>query len=326
MPSPHMRQVLHRIFIKDRRLHPLWRASFYLSAYVLVTLVVQIAALSLYMLYSLSKGVTPLAVGQAILGGPSPTWLELVLTGLGFLVVLVLTYLFRRFLDGKDFVTLGFRRQRLLLDTAFGLALGFVLMAGIFFVEWGLGLLAVEHQVWDERAIIKAVGDVSLALLFFAIAGANEEIVFRGYVLPNLTEGMGRVAAVIVSSLVFGVFHVWNPNVSFIAIVNISLAGVVFAYAYLLSGNLWLPMALHFSWNFFQGAVFSLPVSGIVVRGLLETHPRPGADWITGGAFGPEAGLSGLVALLLAGVFLWLWSRTAVRHQGGEAHPPGEQQ
>ncbi len=317
MPSPHARQVLHRIFIKDRRLHPLWRASFYLIAYVLVTLVVQVAALSLYMLYSLLKGAAPLAVGQAILGGPSPTWPELVLTGLGFLVVLALTYLFRRFLDGKDFVTLGFRRQRLFLDTAFGLMLGCVLMAGIFFVEWGLGLLTVERRIWDAGAVIKAVGDVSLSLLFFAIAGANEEIVFRGYVLPTLAEGMGRGAAVVVSSVVFSIFHVLNPNVSLVAIVNISLAGVVFAYAYWLSGNLWLPMALHFSWNFFQGAVFSLPVSGIVVRGLLQTHPRPGAEWITGGVFGPEAGLSGSLALILACAFLWVWSRVIGRLRGG---------
>jgi membrane protease YdiL (CAAX protease family) len=296
--------LLHRIFIKDGRLHPLWRAGFYIVAYVVMTLIMQFAVLIPYMFYKVLTGVSPEAAGQEILGGPSPSLLGFVLAVLGLLGVLVLTYTFRRFLDRESFVSLGFRRHRWVLDTAFGFLLGGVFMAGVFFFEWGAGLLIVERTVWDSRSVTTLI----TTLLFFIIAGTNEEVVFRGYLIPNLQGGVGSVAAVIVSSLLFGIFHVLNPNVSLIAIVNIALAGVVYAYAYLLSRNLWLPIALHFSWNFFQGAVFSMPVSGLVVRGLLETSPQPGADLITGGVFGPEAGLSGFVALILTCTCLWFWS------------------
>lgn len=308
MSMMDVRHPLNRIFIKDGRLHPLWRAFFYVVVYVVVTLLVQIAVLFPYMFYKLLSGIS--SVGQALLSGSSPSLLEFALAVLGFFATLGLTYLFRHFLDRTSFVSLGFHRHRWALDTVFGFLLGFVLMAGIFFVEWGTGLLTIERAVWDTESAITAVSSLAISPLFFVIATANEELVFRGYLIPNLREGIGIVAAVIVSSLVFGGFHVLNPNASPIAIVNIALAGVVFAYAYLLSGNLWLPIAFHFSWNFFQGSVFSFPVSGIVVRGLLDTRPRPGADLITGGAFGPEGGLSGFAALALACVLLWLWSRT----------------
>ncbi|MDY7041685.1 MAG: type II CAAX endopeptidase family protein, partial [Chloroflexota bacterium] len=295
------------------KLHPLWRASLYLFNYVVLTLVAQLAVLIPYLLCQLLTGTSPAVVEQALLGGPSPSRLEFVLTVLGFLVVLALTYLFRHLLDGQSFISLGFRRHRWALDTAFGVLLGFVIMAGIFFAEWGAGLLIIEHTTWNTESLTAAMGNLIIALAFFAIAGANEEIVFRGYLIPNLREGIGVIAAVIVSSFGFGIFHILNPNASLVAILNIALAGVVFAYAYLLSGNLWLPIAFHFSWNFFQGAVFSLPVSGIAVRGLLVVRPLPGADLITGGAFGPEAGLSGLIALAVASVGLWLWSQAISR-------------
>jgi len=309
MPMMNIRQLLRRVFIKDGRLHPLWRAFFYIVAYVAVTLAVQIAILFPYVFYKLLTGVSPAAVGQAILGGPSPSSLEFVLTVSGFFVVLGLTYAFRRFLDRASFVSLGFHRHRWALDAAFGLLLGFVLMAGIFFAEWGAGLLTIERTVWHTESAVTAVSNLTVSLLYFIVVGANEEIIFRGYLISNLREGLGKVTAVIISSMVFGAFHVLNPNASLIAIANIALAGAVFAYAYLVTGNLWLPIAFHFSWNFFQGPVFSFPVSGIVTRGLLDTRPRPAADLITGGAFGPEAGLSGLTALVLACACLWLWSR-----------------
>lgn len=316
MSIPGFRPLLLRVFTRDGRLHPLWRVFFYLVTYVTANLVIQVSVVFPYFFYKLMIGASPADVGRALLGGPSPSLLEFFLTVLSFGAVLGITYLFRRFLDRASFVTLGFRRRRVKSDMVFGILLGFVLMAGLFFAEWGAGLLAVEHKRWDGAVAITAVYNVSISLLFFIVAAANEEIVFRGYLIPNLEEEINKIAAVIVSSLVFGAFHVLNPHANLIAIINIALAGAVFAYAYLSSGNLWLPIAFHFAWNFFQGAVFSLPVSGLVMRGLLITHPRPGFDLITGGAFGPEAGLSGFIALVLACVCLRLWSRAGVQDAG----------
>ncbi|MCR4407970.1 MAG: CPBP family intramembrane metalloprotease [Anaerolineae bacterium] len=309
MSIPGFRRLLLRVFTKDGRLHPLWRACFYLMTYVAVTLVIQISVVFPYFFYKLILGASPTDIGRALLGGPSPSVVECVLIVLELLTALGITYLFRRFLDRASFVSLGFRRRNLGTDIAFGVLLGLVLMAGIFFAEWGSGLLIIERAAWNVEPLAVIMGNLVISLPFFIAVAVHEEVVFRGYLVSNLAEGMDKVVAVMVSSLVFGAFHVLNPHASLIAIVNIALAGVVFAYAYLSSGNLWLPIAFHFSWNFFQGPVFSLPVSGIVMRSPLVIHPRPGFDLITGGAFGPEAGLSGFVALVLAWAGLGLWSR-----------------
>lgn len=316
MSIPGFRPLLLRVFTKDGRLHPLWRAFFYLVVYVVVTLVIQISVVFTYFFYKLMLGVSPADVGRALLGGPSPSVVECVLIVLELLTALGVTYVFRRFLDRASWVSLGFRRRNLGSDIALGILLGFVLMAGIFFAEWGSGLLIIERAAWNVEPLVVIMGNLAISLPFFIAVGVHEEVVFRGYLVSNLEEGMDRVAAVIMSSLVFGAFHVLNPHANLIAIINIALAGAVFAYAYLSSGNLWLPIAFHFSWNFFQGPVFSLPVSGLVMRGLLIIHPRPGFDLITGGAFGPEAGLSGFIALVLACVCLRLWSRGRARNAG----------
>jgi len=100
-----------------------------------------------------------------------------------------------------------------------------------------------------------------------------------------------------------------NPNFNLFAALNIALAGVAFCYAYLITGNLWLPLAFHFSWNFFQGPVFSFPVSGMISGGLLLTQVSQAGSAITGGAFGPEGGLTGLGAQLLGLLILWLWAK-----------------
>jgi membrane protease YdiL (CAAX protease family) len=132
---------------------------------------------------------------------------------------------------------------------------------------------------------------------------------FRGYILQNLREWPGTILAVVISSILFGLVHGLNPNFNLLAALNIALAGVAFCCAYLITGNLWLPLAYHFSWNFFQGPVFSFPVSGMISGGLLLTQVSQAGSAITGGAFGPEGGLTGLGAQLLGLLLLRLWAK-----------------
>ena len=81
--------------------------------------------------------------------------------------------------------------------------------------------------------------------------------------------------------------------------VNIVLVGIVFAVACLRTGSLWFAIGLHWAWNFGLGALFSLPVSGFRLRGLMVTEIRPVHDWLSGGEFGPEGGAVGMAAILL---------------------------
>jgi hypothetical protein len=136
----------------------------------------------------------------------------------------------------------------------------------------------------------------------------NEELLARGYLLQTLAQGLGRPLAVFVSSSLFALGHLFNPNASPVAVAGLLFAGLLLASAYLVSGRLWLPIGLHQSWNFFLGPIFGFPVSGIGNGGLLRPM-AVGPDLLSGGEFGPEASLIGVAAELLGMVVLWLLGR-----------------
>jgi hypothetical protein len=131
-----------------------------------------------------------------------------------------------------------------------------------------------------------------------------EEILFRGYGFQRLVEAVGQVGAVVLMSAFFGFVHIENPSVSVLSTVNTILAGILFSVAYLRTRALWLPITLHWAWNFFQGQVFSLPVSGLHMPHPLFDVRITGPSWLTGGAYGPEGGLV-VTAVALAGI-LWM--------------------
>jgi hypothetical protein len=183
-------------------------------------------------------------------------------------------------------------------------------MGLIFLVEWGLGWLTVEGFSWQIQSFASLLTGLCAYLLISVAVAFYEELAFRGYILQNLRADWGVLAAVVASSFLFGGYHGLNPNVTWLALLNISLAGVFLAACYLVTRSLWLPMAFHFSWNFVQGPILSLPLSGLTTTGLLVTRIE-GNALLTGGAFGPEGGLLGTAALCLGlGVLLiWRWAR-----------------
>jgi len=298
-----------RWFILDGRLRSGWRVALYLGGYLTALLAIQLPAGVLYVGYLMLRGRGDMAdVLAAIQPAGLPLWFLLLLKFFELLALLLLTFAFRRWLDRRDFASLGFHRRRGWgWEALIGLGLGGAQMCFIFGVEWAGGLLSVG--LLDGRALLQGLARGGLAVLLFGLVAVGEELMFRGYLLVNLHQGAGPVVGLGLSSLLFGLFHALNPNFNLIALFNITLAGLVFGYAWLVTGNLWLPMAYHFSWNFFQGPVFSLPVSGVRYGGLLAVSDRGVVSIITGDAFGPEGGLVGTVALLSALPVLWAWGR-----------------
>lgn len=304
-----MMEVLKRLFIQDDRLRSGWRVTLYVILYLVGLLAMQTLVLVPYMMYLIYQGTrTPTELLSVMQPERLPLWLHLALKIAELVMLLPLTYAFRRLLDRRDFVSLGFRRARgWTLDLTLGLGLGGLQMAFIFGVEWVGGWLSVG--LLDGAALMQGVAAGGVAAVLFVLVAVSEELAFRGYLLVNLRDGAGTALALLLSSLLFGVFHMLNPNFKPLAPVNIALAGVAMGYGWLVTGNLWLPIAYHFSWNFFQGAVFSLPVSGVRYGGLLAVADRGTAPWLTGAAFGPEGGIVGTLALLTAFPVLWVWGR-----------------
>jgi membrane protease YdiL (CAAX protease family) len=218
-------------------------------------------------------------------------------------------YLARRFLDRRSFVSLGLRMdRRALIDTLTGMGIAAVIMALIFAIEFIFGWLKIEGFVWNlQPASSFAPGLIFFFVLFLAV-GFYEELLSRGYHLQNLEEGMNTPLAVFLSSAIFGVGHYGNPNATWFSVLGIIAAGYFLAYGYLRTRQLWLPIGLHIGWNIFEGPVFGFPVSGIVTDRLLH-HQVNGPELITGGAFGPEAGLILLPAIALGVVLIYYYTQ-----------------
>jgi membrane protease YdiL (CAAX protease family) len=298
---------LSSLFVAAGRLRTGWRVTLYLVCYLVGLFTVQVPIAVVYVVYlALAKGEQGLAA--ALQPSSYPLWFLLLLKVGELALLLPLTYAFGRWLDKRRFVTLGFRPDRgWTLELLLGLALGAAQMGGIFGVAWAGGWLSVGWL--DGAALVRGLAQGVLAAGLFALGALGEEVMFRGYLQVNLQEGSGALLALLLSSLLFGIFHVMNPSFGWMPLVNIALAGLAMGYARLATGNLWLPIAYHFAWNFFQGAVLALPVSGVRYGGLLAVADAGTRPWLTGAAFGPEGGLIGTVALLTAFPVFWLWGR-----------------
>jgi len=178
-----------------------------------------------------------------------------------------------------------------------GLLLGFVLFSFI------VGIAAL----FDVYNIVGNGGtsDVVVALVGLAIMPAfMEELLFRGILFRWLEAFGGSWFALALTSGLFGLAHIMNPNATAFSSFAIAVeAGVLLGGAYMLARNLWLPMGLHAAWNFTQGEIFDVPVSGVDAHGLV-TAQMSGPELLSGGTFGLEASVLALVPATAVGVWL----------------------
>ena len=174
-----------------------------------------------------------------------------------------------------------------------GLLIGIVGLTAAAALLLAPGMLTYRPQAGTTGEWLATLGQDAAV---FAVAALAEEAVFRGYPFQVLVRIAGAPVAVIVSSVGFAAVHRNNPEVSVFALVNIFLAGVVFALAFLRTLSLWFVTTLHLGWNWAMATLFDLPVSGIQQfdTPLYEPTVR-GPVWFTGGEFGPEGGVVGTI-------------------------------
>ncbi|MFA6233234.1 MAG: type II CAAX endopeptidase family protein [Bacteroidota bacterium] len=175
------------------------------------------------------------------------------------------------------------------------LGIGITLLLQLLLV--GMELLFGEARMLSGHVTISHTLSLLLyGLLSFILVGFAEEILVRGYAFRVLLKQGSTVIALLLTSGLFSLMHAANPGIGWIGFANIFLAGIWLGVARVVTGSLWLSVGMHIGWNYFLGPVFGFPVSGIIERSLFITKPA-GADWISGGVFGPEGGI--LVTLLL---------------------------
>jgi membrane protease YdiL (CAAX protease family) len=215
----------------------------------------------------------------------------------------------RRVFDRRSVKSLGLNLDRQAWkDVLTGIGIAVLQTGFVFVLEAGLGWLKVVGYAWQQRSPMSIWQGFLLWLVIFLAVGFYEELFNRGYQLQNLEEGLNTFWAVLLSSLVFGVAHLLNPNASWLSAIGITLSGIFLAYAYLRTRLLWLSIGLHIGWNVFLGPVFGFPVSGLDNLGLIQVRVD-GPVLFTGGEFGPEAGLVLLPALGLGTLLVWLVTR-----------------
>ena len=182
-------------------------------------------------------------------------------------------------------------------DLALGLGGGTLLFSLVVLVAALVGVYDIVGA-GSTRSILYALVTIGM------IPGVVEEVLFRGILFRHLEDFGGTWFALALTSILFGVAHIFNDNATVFSSFAIAVeAGVLLGGAYILTRSLWAPIGLHVAWNFTQSQIFDVPVSGNDGIGLVEAK-LSGPEVLSGGAFGLEASVIALVIATAAGVWL----------------------
>ena len=181
-------------------------------------------------------------------------------------------------------------------ELGFGLAFGVLLFCSTVGILAALGIYQVTgNNGWQTMLAVLPASILS---------GVLEEVLIRGIAFRILEQWLGSWVALGISAVIFGALHLLNPGATLLNAAAISIeAGILLAAAFMLTRRLWLCIGIHVAWNFTQGGVFSVAVSGGQSKGLLQSK-MIGPDWLTGGAFGAEASVVALGVCFAAGIVL----------------------
>ena len=220
---------------------------------------------------------------------------NVILSAMGLIPLALIIYTFRKFLDRKSISSMGFSFKNRTRDIFVGFLMAVILFIFGSFILVELNAIGLTYIGFDLSSFL-------LSFVLFTIVAFNEEILMRGYILNNLMSSTNKYLALLISAVIFSVLHGLNPNISFLAFINLMLAGTILGSTYIFTKNLWFPISLHLFWNFFQGPVLGYSVSGMKISSIFKVTLM-GSNTINGGQFGFEASLVCTVLLIIA-IFL----------------------
>ena len=200
-----------------------------------------------------------------------------------------------RFIEARHLSSMGLRRRKAAAHYFLGFAVGIVMMSALVGISWLFG--AVEIMVCKNVNY----GAIGLFFLGFLIQGASEEFMFRGYFMNTLGSRFHWLTAVGISAAAFSLAHIANPGYNLLVFFNLTLFGA-FAGLYMICfDDIWGVCAIHFVWNFTQGCVYGISVSGTgETESLLRTTSSGSSALLTGGDFGIEGSIFTTLVLLAA--------------------------
>ncbi|MDL2223613.1 CPBP family intramembrane metalloprotease [Bacteroidales bacterium OttesenSCG-928-M11] len=217
------------------------------------------------------------------------------------LIVIIFSYIgYCKWIEGRSIRSLGFSRKGITRQYIQGAVLGF----GMISISLGLCFAtgAMEYQGISESI---SWGIIFLFLLGFMVQGMSEEVMLRSYTMVSLSNRMHIVWAILISSILFGLLHCFNNSFSWVAMLNLVLYGIFASLYFLSTDNIWAVGAQHSIWNWAQGNVYGINVSGIEVNDTISRFtPVEGKDFISGGGFGLEGGIAVTIVLVFGIIYL----------------------
>ena len=220
--------------------------------------------------------------------------LDLILTTAPMILVY---FLYVKLIEKRPIWSMGFKLKKGWLSKYIkGFIIGGLLIGLIAILVLLTGSASISYVGVSVGQIIPFI----LVIIGWIIQGASEEIMMRGHMLPVLSIKWGALIAIVISSLYFSILHIFNSGINLISLVNLSLAGVLFAVYVFYDDSLWGACALHSSWNFVQGNIVGSKVSGLDMNtGNIFLMTPKGNELLSGGAFGLEGSIITTIVLIL---------------------------
>lgn len=237
-----------------------------------------------------------------------PSWITMLVLVLNFLLGVVAAFYCKIF-EKRKLPTMGLVKGCALRSYGLGALLGAVSFSAVLGLAAAFGGLRITGM----SLTVSMLPSLLLLLVCFVLQSAGEELLVRGYLMTSLSKRYRLPVCVGMSAVVFGLLHVSNPGVNFVAFLNIVLVGVVLGLYMLLTGDIWGACGYHALWNFCQGSVFGVSVSGLNTGTSVFTAEITGhSDLLTGGDFGLEGSLcTTFVMLATIGILVFFLSRRA---------------
>ena len=233
--------------------------------------------------------------------------LSLLITLFSFVFISLLVFFRVKVIEKRSLSSIGFNKNNWLKKYSLGFLIGLAMMSIIVLILLPFGYITIEKNPIQPVGV-SAIASVLVILFGWIIQGATEEIVTRGWLLNVLSTKYNIGVGLLISSTLFGLMHLTNPNVNYIAVINIILVGLFYGLYVIKTNDLWAVCGMHSAWNFAQGNIFGFKVSGLDVSvGSLIDLNLVGSDFVTGGIFGPEAGITATFILLASiGILLFI--------------------
>lgn len=219
-------------------------------------------------------------------------------------------FIWMKFIEKREFKTIGFPKDSFIKKYIIGFILGIIMMTSCVLLLYYLDMIEINRMVSAHK--YADLSGVFIVILGWVVQGASEEIICRGWLLNVIGAKHNVPLGIFISSTLFSALHLMNNSISYLALINIVLFGIFASLYSINEGSLWGICGLHSSWNWAQGNLFGLEVSGGIAKGgVLVNLKTDGNTILTGGNFGPEGGLivTSILTIGILTVFFLLMSK-----------------